>query len=307
MRPRDRTVERVMARIATGGHGVVSRRQLLAADVTTGELKHALATGLLIREYRGVYRVGHRAPSVEATYLAAVRACGEGSLLERRAAGHLLSLLRTAPPRPEVITATERRVPGIVTRRARSVDPRDAIVHRGIPVTSVPRTLVDLAAVLPSAALARAGHEADVRYRLDPAAVDAVLERRPSSPGARRLRAVLHGDIPVTLSALEARFLAVLAAADLPLPQTNRVASGRRVDCRWPKQRLTVELDSYRFHRSRHAWEQDRLRERAARKRLDEFRRYTYADVFEDTRFMLAELRVLLLGNRPGLGSLYDP
>jgi very-short-patch-repair endonuclease len=76
--------------------------------------------------------------------------------------------------------------------------------------------------------------------------------------------------------------------------QTNRPAGGRRVDCRWPEQRLTVELDSYRYHRSRHAWEQDRRREREAYARGDQFRRFTWGDVFEDPRQMLAELRALL-------------
>lgn len=66
------------------------------------------------------------------------------------------------------------------------------------------------------------------------------------------------------------------------------------MDCRWPEHRLTVELDSYRYHHSRHAWELDRRREREARARGDEFRRYTYGDVFEDPRLMLGELRLLL-------------
>jgi hypothetical protein len=66
------------------------------------------------------------------------------------------------------------------------------------------------------------------------------------------------------------------------------------VDCRWPAQRLTVELDSYRYHSSRHAWEQDRRREREAHARGDDFRRYTYGDVMERPRLMLAELRVVL-------------
>jgi very-short-patch-repair endonuclease len=96
------------------------------------------------------------------------------------------------------------------------------------------------------------------------------------------------------LSKLERRFLELLREADLPLPQTNRPAGGRRVDCRWPKQRLTVELDSYRFHQSRHAWEQDRRREREARACGDEFRRYTYGDVLEHPRLMLRELGQLL-------------
>lgn len=80
---------------------------------------------------------------------------------------------------------------------------------------------------------------------------------------------------------------------------TNRVAGGRRVDCRWPAHRLTVELDSYRYHASRHAWEQDRRREREARARGDEFRRYTYGDVLESPELMLRELRALLSPRHP--------
>jgi very-short-patch-repair endonuclease len=98
----------------------------------------------------------------------------------------------------------------------------------------------------------------------------------------------------MTLSELERHFLALVRESGLELPETNRPAGGRRVDCRWPHRRLTVELDSYRYHNSRHAWERDRLREREARARGDEFRRYTRDDVFEEPQLMLAELRRLL-------------
>jgi len=103
----------------------------------------------------------------------------------------------------------------------------------------------------------------------------------------------------VTLSKLERRFLALLREERLPLPRTNKPAGGRRVDCRWPDYRLTVELDGYRFHQSRYAWEQDRRREREARARGDEFRRYTYGDVFEHPQLMLNELRLLLAPKDP--------
>ena len=116
----------------------------------------------------------------------------------------------------------------------------------------------------------------------------------------------MRGDTRVTLSKLESRFLERLKAAGLPLPQTNRPADGRRVDCRWPDLNLTVELDSYRYHPSRHAWEQDRRREREARARDDEFRRYTYGDVFERPELMMAELRALLEPQRPALVSSCD-
>jgi hypothetical protein len=158
----------------------------------------------------------------------------------------------------------------------------------------VPRTLVDLASSLPDPALARACHEAGVLYRTTPKEVGAVLRRLPNAPGRAKLERVLHGDVPVALSRLESRFLKLLREARLPLPDTNQIAGKHRVDCRWPQYRLTVELDSYRFHNSHYSWGKDRLREREARTRGDEFRRYTPTDVFDDTGFMLTELRELL-------------
>jgi hypothetical protein len=83
-------------------------------------------------------------------------------------------------------------------------------------------------------------------------------------------------------------------------PARERPAGGRRVECRWPEQRLTVELESYRYDESRHAWEQDRRRERQAHARGDDFRRYAYGDVSEEPRLMVHELRKLLPRRRPG-------
>lgn len=291
VQPRKTTVEQLLAQIAGKSHGVVTRAQLSRAGITPEEIKQRVRRGTLLRVHRGVYRVGHRAPSIEARYVAAVRACGEGALLSGPAAAHLLGLIRSAAP-PQVTAPQKRRVAGVVTRRAR-IDPRDATVWRGIPVTTVARTLVDLAAALSSYALARACHEAGVRHHTTPAQVDAALGRQPNALGARRLRQILHGEVRISLSRLEARVLALLSRHDLALPLTNIPAGGRRVDCRWPEHRLTVEIDSYRFHRSRHAWEQDRRREREAYARGDEFRRYTHDDVVR-SRAMLRELRELL-------------
>lgn len=294
MQPLGRTVERELERIASAGHGVVTRSQLLSAGVTPQEIKSRLASGGLIRQHRGVYRVGHRAPSVEATYLAAVLAAGEGALLCGRAAAHLLGLVKGTPPSPEVTTRTDRRIEGVRTHRCRLLDARDATTVRGVPVTTVPRTLVDIASELSVDALARACHEAGVRYGTTPRMVEAAVSRRPKRPGTNKLRRIIHGDIHVTLSKLEARFLELLRDEGLPLPITNRPAGTRRVDCRWPEHRLTVELDGYRFHNSRHSWEQDRHREREARARGDDFRRYTYGDVFEGPALLLGELASLI-------------
>lgn len=286
-------------KLATSQHGVVTRAQLLEGGMSAPAVERRLRAGALLPVYPGVYRVGHRAPSVEAAYLAAVLACGAGALLSGRAAAHLLGLIVRAPHIPEVTAPTERRIRGVRTRRSRQrTCSDDAIVFRGVPSTSVPRTLVDLAAVAGHVELTRACHEAEVRFRTTPADVEAVIARRPSSRGVATLRRVLVGEVRVTLSKLERRFLGLLREQGLPLPRTNCRAGSKRVDCRWPEHRLTVELDSYRYHGSRHAWEQDRLRDREAYARGDQIRRYTYRDVFERPGPMLRELRGVLLDRR---------
>ena len=293
----DATVEEVLARIARRQHGLVTRKQLLDAGVSSDEIRWRLREGSLIRVHRGVYRVGHKAPSIEARYLAAVLACGDGAVLSGEAAGYLWGLIKGSAPPPEVTSPKRRKVTGVGTRHARSGE-IEATTWRGIPITTVPRTLVDLSSLLPLEDLARACHEAGVLHRTTPRQVEKILTKRPNTPGAKELRRVMRGDVHVTLSRLERKFVQRLKENALDLPITNKSADGRRVDCRWPEHHLTVELDSYLYHNSRHAWEQDRRREREAHARGDDFRRYTHHDVFEDPQPMLAELRDLL--HRPG-------
>jgi hypothetical protein len=292
-------VEQKIAVIASAAKGVVTRAELLSAGVSRAGIERRVARGLLIPEFRGVYRVGHSAPSTEARYMAAVKACGDGAVLSGFAAAYWQRLIKCEPPPPEVTARTERRIEGVRVRRSRRIHPLDTATYMGIPITIVPRTLLDLAAALSVSDLARACHEAWIRYDTTPDRVTAVLARSPNAPGAGGLREVMLGEVRVTLSKLEDRFLARLEAENLPLPETNRVVGTKRIDCRWPEQRLSVELNSYRFHNSRHAWEQERVREREARQRGDEWRTFTYSDVFEDPTYMLGELRGLLGASLP--------
>src|SRR5437016_2876877 len=132
MRPQSRTLEHRIARIADRQHGVVTRRALLDAGLSVDEIKRRIRKGLLLPEFPGVYRVGHRAPSVDARYMAAVLACGDGARLTGRAAAHLHRLIKGAAPPPEVTAPTERKIRGIKTRRSRRLDPRDVKKVRGI-------------------------------------------------------------------------------------------------------------------------------------------------------------------------------
>jgi very-short-patch-repair endonuclease len=275
------TVDAIVARIASRNHGVVTRKQLRDAGVSRHEIDGRVARGSLIAVHAGVFRAGHVAASTIASYLAAVRACGERATLSGLAAAHVLALVRGKPPPPEVTAPTYRRVRGVRTRRVR-LRPFERTVARGIPITTVARTLVDLAAVLDLDALSAAFHEAGHRYRTTPRHIAAVLDGRRSPPGARNLRLVTGREAAVLLSRLEKAFIALLKKHGLPLPRTNVRVGPHRVDLHWPELNLTIELDSYAFHNSRRAWERDRDRERAARARGEEHQRLTWYDVVED-------------------------
>ena len=125
----------------------MARRQLLAAHVDPKRIDRWVRDGLLRIVHRGVYAIGHTAPSLHAAYMAAVLAGGARAVLSHRAAGYLLKLLRGLPPRPEITvpSTAERSRPGIVIHRVRALHPRDVCVVDGIPVTVVPRVLLDLA------------------------------------------------------------------------------------------------------------------------------------------------------------------
>ena len=209
-------------------------------------------------------------------------------MLSGRAAAYLLGLIKGKPPPPEVTAPTDRNG----ARRSPVICRNHGTTWRGIPVTTVARTLIDLAPRLNEDQLARACHEAGVLHKTTPAIVERLLGQ--NTPGSKKLRAVLRGDAQVVLNKLEKRFSERLKAAGLPLPLTNKLAGGRRVDCRWPEHNLTVELLSYTFHNSRYAWEQDQRRQREAYERGDEFRTYTWHDVFDAPEQMMRELVELL-------------
>ena len=285
-----------MAGIAGRDHGIVARGELLDAGLSAAGIARRVQKGLLFPEYRGVWCVGQPASTREARYMAAVKAGPADALLAEHAAAHVWGLVKGTPPQPRIVSSHECKVPGLRARRCRGLAAADGARWKSIPITTVPRTLVDLAPLLPLDALARACHEAGVLHRTTPRQVEAVLKRRPNSPGAAKLRVIIRGGEPVALSKLERAFVRLLREQRLPLQVTNRRAGSKRVDCRWPEHRLTVELDSFRFHNSRYSWEQDYRRERDARDRGDEFRRFTWADVSEDPSYMLRELRELLAG-----------
>ncbi|MEA2219634.1 MAG: hypothetical protein QOJ35_2260 [Solirubrobacteraceae bacterium] len=281
----------IVARKAASQHGHVTTRQLLQAGADKDCIHRWLADGRLYRVHRGVYAVGHPGRSMLGDYMAAVLACGHGPALSHAPAEHVLKLVRGTAPPPEVTvpTTAQRRRPGIVIHRVRELLVLDVWERHGIPITSVPRTLLDVAPRRSPAELARACHEAWIRHRVRPHHIQACIARNPGKPGAAKLLRALGTD--VTLSALEDAFLALLRTHRLPLPRTNIDRHGDRVDCHWPHLDLTVVLLSYTFHAARAAFEAD-----VARRRRSDHLAFTYGDVHERPTQTLGELRAAGLG-----------
>jgi len=295
--PGHETVERRLARIASGQHGIVTREQAVARGITRREFDRRVRNGSLFRLHRGVYRLGHRSPSLLAGYMAATKAGGEGAGVSGLAGAHLLGLVHDRPACIEVTTPRHRRVPGVIVHRARTAS-LPLVYVRGIPAASPAWTLLDIAASLDDTALGKACHAAHVRYRLKPEAVARVLAQRGAVKDCRRLMRILAGDDPLMLSRLEAAYLGILRGGRVELPATNQHLAEGYVDCHWPRLGLIVELDSYRFHGSRHAWERDRERDRAARRRGEELIRYTSVDVFGHPDEVLAQTRAAIAARR---------
>ena len=278
-----------VARIAGRQHGRISHAQLLDVGVGLDRIKRWRADGRLRRVYRGVYAVGHAAPSLYADLMGAVLAGGRGAVVSHRSAAHALGLVRVRPRLPEISVPapggrSQRRV---VVHRAQLLTPGDSTNLERIPMTSVPRVLLDLAPALTPPELCRAAHEGWVRHGTTPARVKACIARNPTKKGGPKLLRAIGSD--VTLSDLEDGFLELLARHDLPRPRTNIDHAGDKVDCHWTDLGLTIELLSFRFHGTRRAFEDD-----VARRRRSNHLAYTWGDVFERGDRTAAELAPLL-------------
>jgi very-short-patch-repair endonuclease len=195
--------------------------------------------------------------------MAAVLACGPEALLSHQSAGALWGIVPSTGTRVHVTAPRGRHPqPGIVLHRTRSLHPDDRTLRDAIPVTSIARTLLDLAEVLSPRRLERAFEEADRLELLDMNALRLTAERSHGRRGLKPLATLLARSTPAphTRSELERRFLDVVRDAGLPQPLVNAMVEGFEVDMLWPDRRLIVELDGYAFHRHRAAFERDNKR-----------------------------------------------
>jgi hypothetical protein len=232
-----------VAAIARRQHGLITIAQLRAAGLNTAAVAKRVDRSVLHRVGRGVYAVGHASLSRDAQWMRAALEAGEGTALGRLAAATLWQAWRG---RPDLAVISPRRSRLPYVHWTRSLDPRDVTKDRGIPVTTVPRTLVDLTDVLTAHQLANVIHEAAYRNRFSEPATRAAMERahgrRNMSVLEKALDLHAHGSAG-TKSGLEDRKLAEIEAAGLPEPLVNVEVEGIEVDLHWPELKLCLEVD----------------------------------------------------------------
>jgi very-short-patch-repair endonuclease len=283
---------------------MVTRRQLAAMGVTRSAITRRVEAGRLTRVHRGVYAVGHRQRTREASWIAAVMACSPGAFLSHLDAAALWGIYEGCRPAIHVTTTARsaRRLPGIRAHRARTLDPADVTAKDGVPVTTVARTLIDLTDILSSDRLLRAIREAEYLGLLDHDSLNAAVKRANGRKRLRKLTDAIGRHTPgqIIREELEHRFQELLHTAGLPKPQTNvKVQTRRRpytVDCLWPDQHVAVELDGRAAHARATAFEEDRARDAALTATGVRPLRFTWHRVTEEPEDVLAELKATLSG-----------
>jgi very-short-patch-repair endonuclease len=277
MREKSANPDLIASRIAARQYGIISFAQLVWAGLTPDGITRRVRASRLHRIYRGVYAVGHTALSSEGRWFAAVCACGDAAVLSHRSAAALWRMLvpEPGPTNVTVPTAAGRRQrPGIRLHRSRHLPPGATTRYRRIPVTTPSRTLTDLRRVVNADELRRAIRQAE-------------FLRLPIAD-------VLSDEHELTRSQLERAFLETCRRHRLPRPEVNVVIGGREVDFLWREQRLIVEVDGYRSHGTRSAFEEDRARDLDLKLFGYYVVRFTYRQLMGEPARVARAVRVLL-------------
>ena len=253
-----------VAELAARQWGVVTRAQLVQVGMATRGISDWVRAGRLHRLYRGVYAVGHDRLRLEGRWLAAVFACGPRATLSHRDAAALWELRQSASALVDVTVPSRngrRAQRGIRLHRTSRLGPDEVTVRHGITVTTVARTLLDLADVLDTQALKRVITEAEYLNRLDMTAINAAVDANPGRRGAR-LTAAAGARPHRTRSRLEDRFLSFVERHRVDEPETGVWIEGYETDFLWRDAKLVVELDGLAAHRTTAAVKRDRRRDR---------------------------------------------
>jgi hypothetical protein len=285
--------------IARRQHDVVSRHQLRELGFTHSAIAHREREGRLWRIYRDVFAVGRAQLTRKGEWMAAVLACGDGAALSHLSAAELWDLWEGVRPRwPHVSVAgragrKQRR--GIVVHRPASLGPSDLTERDAIVVTTLERTLIDLAARLDRKGLRKILRQTERLHQLDLRRLRSTLDAQPrTAVGVARLRRALDAYVPGTAGTEgepEAAFLDLCAAHGIPLPMTQVPIGRYRVDFLWPDLALVVEIDDRSSHDGYIAFSEDRVRDRALKAAGLDVLRFTRNEVIRDPEKVARELR----------------
>ncbi|MGN6870348.1 MAG: DUF559 domain-containing protein [Solirubrobacteraceae bacterium] len=255
-------MERRIARIAARQDNVIGLEQLLEAGLGSDAVAYRVKARIMQRLHRGVFLLGAAPPTEMARARAAVMACGEGAVVSHRSAAELFGLLPDSDL--EVDVTVVGRNPGfhqgVRLHRPRALARHDVTSMGGIPVTSVARTVCDMAATEPANEVEHAYQEALYRRIVSDRQMAGILRREPRRKGAPVIRALLANP-GMTRSEKERALLRLLKAAQLPKPLTNVRLHGYLVDAYWPEHGLVLEFDGWPAHGHRHAFEANRKRD----------------------------------------------
>lgn len=246
--------------------------------------------------HRGVYAVGHAAVTRRGFEWAAVLACGPDAALSHTTAAALWCVAKSANV-IEVTTPRKLRPrDGIVVHRTRRLDPADRATIDGIPVTSLHRTLVDLADILTQPQLAKVIHESEVQRLFDLKQLDQAQSRVPGRKGCHRLRRACeqYRPPPITRSEAEILFHELLEETTIRPPQANASRAGYELDCFWPQANLNVEVDGAAAHKTTAAFYADRRRDRALRREGITVIRVTWRDLATGRAELERDLKKIL-------------
>jgi hypothetical protein len=249
--------------LAESQYGVVSYRQLRDLGFSKGHVYRAHEADRLRRVHRGVYAVGHSELSPYGRCRAALLAFDDNAVLSHRSAGWLWGLFSTGRNEVDVTFAGKGRRKGIRVHRVMAIADRDTRVRQRLRVTSLARTLFDVAASEPKRELERAVDRAKRQGLLDLYAIDQVLARRARVPGAAQLKQALalYRKPVFDRARSELLFVQALEEEGERMPVLNTWVDRWEIDAYWEAERFAVEVDGWEAHGSREAFESDRLRQ----------------------------------------------
>jgi predicted transcriptional regulator of viral defense system len=254
-----------MAELATRQYGVVATRQLAELGFGRNSVAKAAKEGRLHRVHRGVYVVGYRRLSWHGRCMAAVLAASP-SVASHLSAAWLWGIVRNRPGTIHLTCPSARRSRRSFVVHEGDLSDADRTVRDGIPVTSLPRTILDLSAGRSVQEIRRQIQRAEDAKVFDLRQMRDLLGRSNGHHGETKVRIALetYEERPVfTRSDLERRFLDLVIAAGLPTPAMNHFVEGYEIDAYWEDERFGVELDVYETHGSRLSFEEDRERDDA--------------------------------------------